>query len=75
MRRSGFKRRNKYGAIKTVKDGILFDSKLEADHYEQLKLLQLAGEIKHLALQEEFVLKVADKVICTYIADYFYFDV
>ena len=74
MKRSGFKRRGKYGAIKTAKDGIVFDSRLEADHYQQLKLLQAAGEIEHLRLQEEFNLKVAGKLICIYIADYYYFD-
>jgi predicted RNase H-like nuclease len=74
MRRSGFKRRNKYGAIKTLKDGVVFDSKLEAHHYEQLKLLQAAGEIKDLDLQHELRLAFNNIVICTYIADYYYYD-
>jgi len=34
----GDKRRNKYGAVKTTVDGIVFDSKREARYYEQLKL-------------------------------------
>ena len=75
MRRSGFKRKNKYGAIKTMRDGVLFDSKLEAFHYDNLKLLQLAGEIRDLELQHEMPLKIGDAQICIYIADYRYFDI
>jgi predicted RNase H-like nuclease len=74
MRRTGFRRRNKFGAIKTKKDGIMFDSKLEASWYEYLKILGAAGQVKDLELQKEFTLYVKDKQICTYIADYFYFD-
>jgi hypothetical protein len=77
MRRSPFKRKprgNKYGAKKTVSDGILFASKLESIHYEQLKLMQMAGEISDLDLQHDLVLTVNNRQICTYIADYFYFD-
>lgn len=77
MRRSGFKRKyraNKYKAIKTERDGILFDSKLEASQYEELKLLQAAGEIKNLELQYEFTLAVNNRQICIYIADFVYFD-
>lgn len=77
MKRSGFKykpRRNKYRAIKTRVDNIVFDSMLEASHYEELKLLQSAGEIKDLELQTEFPLKVNDKHICIYIADFTYIE-
>lgn len=73
MKRGGFKYRwrpNKYGAKKTWKDNILFDSKLESTVYEQLKMLQLAGEIKDLELQKEFTLNVNGKQICIYIADF-----
>lgn len=40
-----FKAPNKYGAKKTVVDGVTFDSKAEARRYQQLKLMQQAGEI------------------------------
>ena len=36
---------NKFGAKRTTIDGITFDSKLEADRYIQLKLLEKAGKI------------------------------
>jgi hypothetical protein len=44
-------KRNKYSAIKTVVDGIKFDSKREAKRYAELKLLERAGEIADLELQ------------------------
>lgn len=44
----------KYHSRKTVVNGITFDSKLEADRYQQLLLLEKAGEICDLTLQMEF---------------------
>ena len=44
----------KYNAQKTAIDGITFDSKLEAERYTQLRLLEKAGEISMLILQPEF---------------------
>lgn len=41
-------KRHKYGAKKTVIDGQSFPSKLEADTYCALKLLEQQGEIKDL---------------------------
>lgn len=43
----------KYHAKAVVINGIRFSSKLEADRYQQLLLLEQAGEIAHLALQPE----------------------
>ena len=48
--------RSKYGARKTVFDGIVFDSKKEANRYRELKLLERAGEICCLRLQVPFEL-------------------
>lgn len=47
---------NKYRNKKTTIDGITFDSKREADRYCELLLLQKAGEITNLTLQEKYVL-------------------
>jgi len=74
MRRSPFRRRNKFGAVKTKVDGVMFDSRLESQWYEYLKILGTAGLIEGLELQKEFVITIQDKQICTYIADYFFFD-
>ncbi len=49
--------RHKYGAKKTIVDGITFDSKAEAARYCELKLLKKAGEIKDFTLQPVFELQ------------------
>ena len=46
----------KYHNKKTVADGIKFDSKLEAERYAQLKILERAGVIRDLELQPSFEL-------------------
>ena len=48
---------NKYHNKKTVVDNIKFDSKLEANRYSELKLLERAGEIFDLKLQPRFLLQ------------------
>ncbi len=48
--------RSKYGARKTVFDGITFASKKEANRYRELKMLERAGEICNLRLQVPFEL-------------------
>lgn len=65
-------KRPKYNAIKTVVDGITFDSKLEAKRYSDLKLLQRLGEISNLRLQVPYPLSVNGITICKYIADFVY---
>jgi len=52
-----FRKKNKYRNIKTVVDGIKFDSKKEAKRYQYLKLLERAGEIFNLELQPKFILQ------------------
>lgn len=49
-------KRNKYGAKRTVVDGILFDSKAEAARYVYLKAREDRGEISHLERQPKFKL-------------------
>ncbi len=73
-------RRSKYGAKKTVVDGITFDSKKEAARYGELKLLEKAGVIWKLELQPRFLLlpgfRYEGKAIrkIEYIADFRYVD-
>lgn len=50
---------SKYNSRKTVVNGITFDSKKEAGRYQELLLLEQAGEIKELRLQSEFTLQEA----------------
>lgn len=71
--------RNKYGNRKTVVDGITFDSRKEAKRYQELKLLEKAGEIKDLRRQVKYELipsqKINGKVVerkVEYVADFVY---
>lgn len=50
---------NKYHNQPTVKRGIRFDSKKEAERYDELMLLLRAGKIRKLKLQPEFTLQEA----------------
>lgn len=47
---------SKYRAVKTIVDGIKFDSRAEAVRYGELKLLQKAGKITRLILQPAYEL-------------------
>jgi len=64
---------SKYGAIKTVVDGITFASRKEAKRYTELKLLELAGEISRLELQPRYDITINGVKVCTYVADFRYF--
>lgn len=64
----------KYHNIKTVVDGITFDSKREAFFYKVYKKLEKQGNLKDLKLQVPFVFKLNDKKIFTYKADFTYTD-
>lgn len=69
---------NKYRNKKIVIDNIKFDSKLEANRYAELKLLQRAKVISNLRLQVPFVLQESFKKngksyqAIKYIADFVY---
>jgi hypothetical protein len=67
---------NKYGNKRVVVDGIRFDSKREAARWQELKLLERAGEIKGLERQVEYELipKQPGERAVKYIADFRYID-
>lgn len=67
-------RRSKYGAVKTTVRGVVFDSAKESRRYEELCILQQAGDIRGLALQPKFPFYVNDKPIFVYKADFCYID-
>lgn len=69
--------RSKFGAVKTLLDGLGFDSKREANRYSQLKSMESAGLIADLWLQPKYPVYVTAKsgetvFICDYIADFRY---
>jgi hypothetical protein len=66
---------NKYKNKKVVIDGHKFDSEAEAKHYWfVLKPRLEAGEITNLQFQPQFLVTIRGKKICTYKADFQYFD-
>ena len=76
-----FGKKNKYRNEKITVNGIVFDSKREADRWADLNVLQRAGEISRLQRQVKYVLiptqydekkKVLERE-CSYIADFVYF--
>lgn len=62
----------KYRNIKTIVDGIKFDSKKEALRYLELKQLQKDGKISDLELQPPYSIFVEMQKVCTYKADFSY---
>lgn len=67
---------SKYRAIKTIVDGIKFDSKAESRRYLELKAMQQSGAIVNLELQKEFILipKQQGERATKYKADFVYRD-
>ena len=49
-------KKNKFRAQKVDVDGIKFDSKWEAERYNQLQIMQRTGQIKDLQRQVKFIL-------------------
>ena len=70
-----FRKRNKFGAVATVVDGIRFDSKREAQYWGTLRMRERLGEIKDLQRQVKFGLTVNGQHVADYKADFTYFDV
>lgn len=74
-------RANKHNAKKVTVDGIRFDSKKEARRYQQLKMLERAGEISNLRLQVKYYFEVNGGLVTYdsgrkmfYKADFVYHD-
>lgn len=71
------KAKNKYNNVKTVVDGIKFDSKKESARYQELSLLEKKGMIKNLERQKRFevVPKTETERAVFYVADFVYLEV
>lgn len=64
----------KYRNVKTVRNGMVFDSKLEARRYGELLLLEAGGAIEHLERQVRVPLDVNGSKVCAWIVDFEYWD-
>jgi hypothetical protein len=72
MRGEPIGRASKFGNKKTQVDGLWFDSAWEARHYQELKLLELAGCIRKLQRQVKFVLTMRGARITSICLDFVY---
>lgn len=68
------KPKHKFFAKRTEVDGQFFDSKREAETYREFKILERCGHIRNLTLQPEFPIVVNGIKVCTYRADFSFFD-
>lgn len=66
--------RSKYGNRKTVVDGQVFDSQREAQRWQELRLLERAGEIARLARQTRWALRVNGVLVGSYVDDFDYIN-
>lgn len=66
--------KSKYRNQPTERDGEKFDSKLEANRFDDLKLMEQAGEIRDLRAHVSFPLMVGDQLIGAYEADAVYVE-
>jgi hypothetical protein len=67
-------KRSKYRNIPTTVDGIRFASKAEAKRDAELLLLQRTGDILKLGRQPRYPLVVNGVKVCTYVADWVYWE-
>ena len=65
---------SKYRNVRTTIDGETFDSKLEAQRYQELKLLEKAGEVRDIQRQVVFPLMVGETRVAKYVADFVYLE-
>src|ERR1019366_6845918 len=79
--------RSKYRNVKVQVDGYTFDSKHEAQHYQELRLREKAGEISELNVHVVFELVTVQKdslgpnwlmhinpIVSEYVADFVYVE-
>jgi len=66
-------KRAKYKNVKTIVDGIKFDSGKEAARWVQLRQEEADGAVQNLQRQVRFRCEVKGQLITTYIADFTYY--
>lgn len=64
--------KNKYGAIKTEYNGVMYDSKAEAHRAAELDLLARTGVIENIERQVKFPIIINGVKVFTYLADFTY---
>ncbi len=74
IRKTKRKRRGKYNARRVEIDGIVFDSKAEAQRYKLLKILHDKGGVQDLKCHPKYDLHVGGVKIGTYSPDFTYIE-
>lgn len=69
------KGKNKYGAIRTEYNGVMYASRAEANRAGELDALERAGVIKNIERQKKYPIIINGEKVFTYIADFNYFDI
>jgi len=71
-----FNSENKYHNKRVTVDGITFQSVKEASRWQELRMLERAGEITGLVRQQKIELIPKTKLYraCYYVCDFIYFD-
>ena len=64
----------RFKPIRTVIDGVMFDSKREAARYNDLKLLMRSGKIRDLETHPAFDISINGKHICIVKLDFKYWS-
>jgi hypothetical protein len=65
---------NKYGAKRVEIDGYKFDSKREAERYQELKLLEKTTKLHLIEVHPKFEIEHNGVKICKVILDFWYCD-
>ena len=68
------RRTSKHRNIPVIIDGVRFDSKGEAARFQQLKLIELSGQISRLELKPKYEFMHNGQKFQTYTPDFQYFD-
>lgn len=64
----------KFRNVKTEVENIKFDSKREAERYQELRLLEAHGAISDLEIKPSFRLVVNNILICRIVPDFLYYE-
>lgn len=73
-KQSNLRTKSKFGNKPTKVSAGTADSKGEAKRFEDLKLLEMAGEIKNLKFHPKYDIEINGVKICSYEADSSYYD-
>lgn len=66
---------SKYGNVRCELDGLKFDSKAERDYFAALRMRELAGEVRSIAVHPFWDVSVNGVEICRVEMDFSFYDI